>query len=780
MLAFTKKIRAALTRTPAKPAPRARLQVETLEERTVPTVGFKSALGGDTIFWQQGNGAGQPANQVVTAPITYNPGVLNNPEVDLIFWGKSWTQATAQQYYNDAKTMLQSSYTSALKDYGSDGLARIGGFTIDNSQAPTLGPVAATQEVQKIVPTMAGWAKPTQTSAVSSPIYVVVFDNGGGNGGNGPDKYVPPPVKQQHTPPRSQPPSQPVLAMNHIWMGGNAGEDAFTEILSHEIAERISAGVGGILMKATNANTDGEFQNAQIADNEPDGPYNYRINGSVAVQAYWSLAAKEFVVPDGDPGHLYELTPSWSNVSTNPSFNGTFTLTLTPAPGDTITLSETKDGNGNNVINVTWNGHTDTFDSDVNKLTGIAVNLPQGRATVNVQGSVSDVPVTITVGGSGTSSNVTVGDGNVRGMNSPVTVTSTGGTVNLTVDDSADNSGPTANLALGSGTDKLTGLGTGGVTFSAANVTPTIRIGQGSLTVDDSASTADRAINVSKSAVTVGVWAPTVIGYSGRLSVLKVVGGSGNDSFQVDSTAAGTQTVLAPGTGTNSVFVGEDGMSARAYQDYTPGWTALQRQYNLVTRHTLADIAGPVNVQANASGKTSLTVDDSGEIRSANVSSSGVTFSGVPTISYSSLHDLTLVTGPENPSVYVGGVPSGVPVTLYNDVRSQVWGPAASQMKVIGGLPSWDGNHMLPYYAYVPTLTNWNLPTPDPYVGYNPGIQESQLVTKTGVLQNSVAQTLVKQSTVAQSVVASSFATQAVARSTSALAVGLYQFTVAM
>src|SRR6202023_1570410 len=53
---------------------RQRLCLESLEDRTVPTVVFNSVFGGDTIFWVPGNSAGQPAGpgHPQTTPITYN------------------------------------------------------------------------------------------------------------------------------------------------------------------------------------------------------------------------------------------------------------------------------------------------------------------------------------------------------------------------------------------------------------------------------------------------------------------------------------------------------------------------------------------------------------------------------------------------------------------------------------------------------------------------------------------------------------------------------------
>src|SRR5579871_3394644 len=61
--------------------------LERLENRTVPTILFHSALGGDTIAWGAGNMAGEPANQVVNGPISNNPAALSSPLVYLIFWG---------------------------------------------------------------------------------------------------------------------------------------------------------------------------------------------------------------------------------------------------------------------------------------------------------------------------------------------------------------------------------------------------------------------------------------------------------------------------------------------------------------------------------------------------------------------------------------------------------------------------------------------------------------------------------------------------------------------
>jgi hypothetical protein len=65
--------------------------------------------------------------------------------------------------------------------------------------------------------------------------------------------------------------------------------------------------------------------------------------------------------------------------------------------------------------------------------------------------------------------------------------------------------------------------------------------------------------------------------------------------------------------------------------------------------------------------------------------------------------------------VYAAGVPAGAPVTIYNAKPSQVDGPAKWMITILSDLGPWDSNHLLRYFAYVPQITNWNIPTPDPY-----------------------------------------------------------------
>lgn len=153
--------------------------------------------------------------------------------------------------------------------------------------------------------------------------------------------------------------------MNQINIGDRGNnQDLFTDLFSHEVAERISAGDGtGIEMNATNANTDGEYQNAQISDNEPDdGNYMYRLNGANGqlVQAYWSIKDNGFVVPDGNSQKVY-LYPTWKS-SPSLYFTGESELDINGdqhgyGSNDNAIISTASNG----ALSVNLNGQTVTF-----------------------------------------------------------------------------------------------------------------------------------------------------------------------------------------------------------------------------------------------------------------------------------------------------------------------------------------------------------------------------------------------------------------------------------
>jgi hypothetical protein len=441
----------------------------------VPTVVYNSALGGETIQWLSGG--------VVTGPVS-NSTALQNPTVYFIFQGTSWNSTNAGGLAADAQTIIQSKYLSKLTDYGSTGTAVYGGYTIDNTAAP-VPPAgssnaaqqsffinAAQTEINAIVPNMISWAKPQNQNAVNSPVYIVVYDTGftnsngsheGGEGWNGSMEYN----------------SNSNLTMNEIFIADWAGDqDGFTDTFSHEIVERIFTGSGnGLTMNASaDASTDGEFQDAQIGDNEPDqANYTYRLDGSLQVQAYWSLSVPNtngvdngfgaFVVPDSNPQNFY-LDPQWNfvkdetiNGKTYPVYSYTKNNQLLivgdqfGAQGNTIALSTT----GNGGVQATLNGDTESFDSFFEQslnVTEVIVQPGAGSSAINVLATPYNISTYIEDQGNdkvvvgNTFGSVNDGAGNLSSIHGLVAVAANGdigepGATYLYLDDSGDSVGQT-------------------------------------------------------------------------------------------------------------------------------------------------------------------------------------------------------------------------------------------------------------------------------------------------------------------------------------------------
>jgi hypothetical protein len=126
------------------------------------------------------------------------------------------------------------------------------------------------------------------------------------------------------------------------------------------------------------------------------------------------------------------------------------------------------------------------------------------------------------------------------------------------------------------------------------------------LNIDDTADTVKRIATVTNSSVT-GL-APASISFDrSSLTQLNIAGGSGGNTFNVQSTAAGTTTSLNAGDGqaTDTVNIGSLAPSLGG---------------------TLANIAGPVSL-SNSSGTTALVLDDSGDAtaRTATITNNSVT-----------------------------------------------------------------------------------------------------------------------------------------------------------
>jgi hypothetical protein len=281
--------------------------------------------------------------------------------------------------------------------------------------------------------------------------------------------------------------------------------------------------------------------------------------------------------------------------------------------------------NNHIVVGTTANGGVQistserTFTFDRGYLQSVTIGLGGGANSVQVVGVPAGVRVNVEDTARGTDT-VTVGNGTLAAISGPVNVSNSGGRTSLTIDDSRD--------------------------------------------------TASRVTTITNRSVQVSGLSP--VNYSGKVVSLQVKGGSGADSYFINSTAPGTSVSVVTGAGRDSVFVGSG---------------------------SLGGLAAAVSVQANPAGKTTLVVDDFREGgRGAVVTSTSVAFGGAPAVSYSGVSAVDVVGSEGHNTVRVDSVPSGVPVVVYNTAHNTVTGAAAPGITRYAQLPIWDINpvHVIP------------------------------------------------------------------------------------
>ncbi len=407
---------------PSRRSRPSRLEVEILEERTVPTVVFTPVFGVETV-----------------AAGSTNDG-MQHPTVNLIFAGTTWTAQNEQPLIAAAQSILSSTYLSGLTQYGSDGKANYGTSWTDTS---TLSSNPTTSNLQTFLQTSItnhSSAEPGFNDWQHAPIYAVISDpthsatNGGWNAGG---TY-----------------NQSVLwfqlpaNIHMIWVGTSASngtvvKDYFSLTLSHELAETISDPDSKGITIVPPAGLPASLQTTgtpQIADFEPEPAggihYGYRLNG-ILVQPYWSRQDNAFIVPDGN-SQQFVLGPIWTKSNT---FTGTYTLSVTGDQlgtnyNDNIVIGVSSVTAG---VEVTMNGQSVTFDAQVSAgqpvITTVSVNTGGGSNYVQV----AAVPkgVTVNVDSLGRSNDIVfVGsDGaSLAGIQGTVNVSNTSGQTTLYVD----------------------------------------------------------------------------------------------------------------------------------------------------------------------------------------------------------------------------------------------------------------------------------------------------------------------------------------------------------
>jgi hypothetical protein len=403
------------------------LLLETLEDRTVPTVMFTPQFGFEHLSLTQ-NG-------------DFNYTTKSDANVNLIFWGKFWgTAAGASQVTlltKEAKGIIGSAYLSYLTQYGSNGFAQLQprAFVDSSTNAPpgysqAGAPASATTLQTEINSALNNSNSHMRVPAgndtiATSPVYVVIVDPSysDSNGGyNVPGTYT---FSNGITVP-----------INMISVGTNFTKtskgvptttivpDFFSETFSHELAERMSdptedgngVGVspGGLLpQNVVGTNSKGQLiTNGQIGDFEPvppgQGHYGYRVGGQngILMQPYWADADHAFVVADGNKQSL-TLTPKWTVTTVNPNlppvpsnetgnFSRTYSLTIKGDQfrngfADSIVINSTASG-----TQITLNGENFYFDAGT--ITDINVDARNGNDKIDVEATPVGLPIFIDTG----------------------------------------------------------------------------------------------------------------------------------------------------------------------------------------------------------------------------------------------------------------------------------------------------------------------------------------------------------------------------------------------
>jgi hypothetical protein len=411
---------------------RIRLELERLEERTVPTIFINPAFKPQVVL--KGGGA------------------LSDTPIYLIFVGDDW-QGGSQQLRSNidqaARTVFHnaSPYLAGLEEYGTDGNAWIAGDiqrSMDFSD-----PNQIDSEVQTLLQQL-----------ISDPFSGVPAP---GNGVTPAYAFITPPSV-----------SIPDAAGYHDWQQGlsyivagtNPGDagtsnplDAAMVDLSHEVAETITDPhanhdlTGADLIPATNAPDAGDGGN-EIADYEA-GVYYGRDDG-VLVQAYYSNNLGKYILPS-DTLQSLTLTPHW-NGDTFENYSMTVSGDqfgpLWGVYNDTITLDQ--DAEGGVIVNL--NG--DVFSFQPGDIADVTVNAGQGNDTVNVEDTAPGEPVYLYLGSGTDTVNISPSGQWWGKMQSTVGVNGNGSTT-LNIYDQADGWDPTYTLG--------TAFGGGFVNNSVAN-----------------------------------------------------------------------------------------------------------------------------------------------------------------------------------------------------------------------------------------------------------------------------------------------------------------------
>jgi hypothetical protein len=667
---------------------RARLGVEALEQRSVPTIIVKPHFGAET-------------------PHDDPEESLSSPALYLIYWGSSsyWTPNKMNQYTDAANKLVSGGFLSGVTQYGSDGNASVFYPTFADTMNPLPSQFDSDGDqlgAQLDLLNQQGALRATGRQT----IYVFVT----------PD-------------PNNGPQVPGAGGMNWgtsgnllIWLGDTYNVDTFSHVLSHELVESMSSPDGDGFMVNPGANWPGQpgwpasmwSGWGQIGDYEPDQTYLFHMTNGVQVQAYWSQNDQAFIVPDGTALQQFVLTPNYANGQ----FSG-YDLDvrgfLGAAQNDQFAISMTTNPiMGTNELAITANGETAWFDAGtihninidggsgqttltLNGLSGLqagaSVNVSSGGDLKVIYTGTSSVQQNIAVSANGkltvvdaafphslpvaVANNAITVEGNsplqyasVPGITAVRALEVDGGS-NLTFTIQSTASNIPLSLVTSDVNNNVVLQGVSGPltisTILGDVITPSVQAG-GQLTLDNTADPSNLDITITNNAVQFRNC--VTISFQG-MQGLTVKGGPGNDRYIVQTTAAATPLTLDPGTGTNEVDLAG---APRAIMINSRGTDTV----NVGSAQSL-DSIGPVTVHGD--GNTVVAVNDQATSSSAStqytLTNGSLTrvaaFPGTrsrpgigvtTTINYDNVKALTLTAGNNGPNT-VNVESASIPTTIY-------------------------------------------------------------------------------------------------------------------
>jgi hypothetical protein len=393
--------------------------LEVLEKRDVPTVMFNPQFGTQTVSGT-------------------NDGMIS-PNVYVVFSGSYWNTTQGQQdetaLLASTKNILTGPYLSGLTQYGSDGKAFFASSWNDLATVPSNPSTTALQNfLQTSIHTHG--ASPGLNSWQRAPIYIVVSDptssaqfNGGWNNQG---------TYNQSLGFISIPENMHMIWVGTSSSGGKVWKDAFTETVSHELAETMSdPDSNGIIVTPPStlpAVLKGGFATGQIGDFEPEPGgqphYGYRL-GNDLVQPYWSRADSAFIVPDGNSQKFY-LTPLWNGTN----FTAKYDLSIV---GDQLGTNYADNIRLDGASNVSVNQNNQVAMFDPGAIRNVNINTGGGTNTVRLASVPAGVTVNVDSGGKSNDA-VTIGNDSHSLVNilGTVNVANTSGQTHLFVDDAGD------------------------------------------------------------------------------------------------------------------------------------------------------------------------------------------------------------------------------------------------------------------------------------------------------------------------------------------------------